>query len=94
MAIEKPGSENGVVVATPAAGASASTGSQVLAERRQIDLAQACATLGRDMADMSSRPQITHGRGWAITLPSERRRKTVKVRPAQPAAQLLQHLRC
>ena len=91
---KEPGAENGVVVATSSPGARTSTGAQVLAERRQIDVGQACAMLGHDMADMSCRPQIAHCRRGAIALPFERCCEAVEVRPAWPAPQMPQHLRC
>src|ERR1700686_1984660 len=56
---KEPGSENGVVVATSSARARTSTGAQVLAERRQINIARSCTLLCHDMAEMSCRPQIS-----------------------------------
>ena len=55
---KEPGAENGMVVATSSRRARTSTGAQMLAERRQIDVARTCAMLGHDMADMSCRSQI------------------------------------
>ena len=91
---KEPGAENGVVVATASLGARTSTSAQVLAERRQINVARHCALLGHDMAEVSCRPQISHCRRGAIALPFERRCETVEVWPAWPAPQMPQHLRC
>ena len=88
------GAENCVVVATASPGARTATGSQVLAEHRQINVAQACALIGHDMAKMRSRPQISHGRARAVALPFERCREIVEIRSARPAPQMSQHLRC
>ncbi|MBY3356198.1 hypothetical protein [Rhizobium laguerreae] len=60
------------MVAAASLGALASARSQMLFEHRQIDVAHACTTLCHDMADMSYRPQIAHGRLGAIALPLER----------------------
>ena len=86
--------ENCVVVATASPGARTATGSQVLAEHRQINVAQACALIGHDMAKMSSRRQISHGRARVVALPFERYGEVVEVRSARPAPQMPQHLRC
>src|SRR5215475_1325637 len=91
---KEPGAEDSVVVATSSYGARTSTGSQMFAERHQINVVQAGAVLSHDMAEMSCRAQISHCRCGAIALPFERRCKTVEVRPAWPAPQMSQHLRC
>lgn len=56
---------------------------QIFAERLQIDVA-AHATLGHDMADMSRRPQIAHGRRAVVVLPFECRCEAVEVWSAWP----------
>jgi hypothetical protein len=65
-----PGAVDGVVVAPASFGARTPARAQVLAECRQIDVAQAPAALDHDVADMGCSPQIAHGRGWPVTMPS------------------------
>ena len=67
---------------------------QVLAECRQIDVAQAPTALDHDVADMGCSPQIAHDRGWPVALPFEYCCEAVEVRPAWSAPQMPQHLRC
>ena len=69
---EEPCAVDGVMVAAASLGARTSARSQMLFERRQIDGARACIALCHDVADMSCRPQIAHGRVGAIALPFER----------------------
>jgi hypothetical protein len=90
---KEPGAENGVVVSTPSHGARTSTSAQVLAERRQINVARHCIFPSQYMAKVRRRPQISHGSGDAIALTLERRCETVKVWSAWPAPQMPQHLR-
>jgi hypothetical protein len=94
VSAKEPGAEDSVMVAPASSGARTATGSQMLAERRQIDVVQVGAVLRRDMAEMSCRAQIAHCRRRAIALLFERRCETVEVRPAWPAPQMSQHLRC
>ena len=68
---KQPGAVDGVMVAAASFGARTPAAAQVLAERRQIDVAQAPAALDHDVAGMSSRTQIAHGRVWAVALPFE-----------------------
>jgi hypothetical protein len=49
----------------------------MLFERRQIDGAHACIALCHIVADMSCRPQISHGSLRAIALPFERCREAI-----------------
>ena len=91
---KEPGAEDGVVVAAPSLGARTSATAQVLAERREINVARHCPLPSHDMAKVRRRPQISHGRGGAIPLPLERGCEAVKVWSARPAPQMRQHLRC
>jgi hypothetical protein len=91
---KEPGAENGVVVATPSQGSRTSTGAQVLAERRQVNVARHCRLPSDDMAEVRCRPQISHGCAGAIAMPLKRACETVKVRSAWPAPQMSQHFRC
>jgi len=87
MLAKEPGAENGVVVATSSARARTSTGAQVLAERRQINIANIARPgplPGQDMAEVRCRPQVSHGRAGAIALPLKRGCETVKVSSAWP----------
>ena len=94
MPAKEPGAENGVVVAAPSRGARTSANAQVLAERRQINLARHCPLASHDMAKVRRRPQISDRRVGAIPLPLERGCETVKVWSARPAPQMRPHLRC
>ena len=85
MLAKEPGAENGVVVAAPSHGARTSATAQVLAERRQINLARHCPLPSHDMAKMRRRPQISNRRAGAIPPPLERDCETVKVWSAWPA---------
>ena len=91
---KEPGTVDGVVVAPAAFGAWTPASAQVLAERGEINVRQARALLGHDMADVSRRSQIAYRCLGAIALLLQRRCKPVKVRPARPTAQMPQHLRC
>ena len=91
---KEPGAVDGVVIAPTSLGARTAAGSQVLAEHLQINVAQHCPLPSHDVAEVCCRPQIPYRSVSAITLPLERRCKAVEVRPAWPAAQMSQHLRC
>jgi len=91
---KEPGTVDGVVVAPAALGAWTPAGAQVLIERREVNVRQARALLGHDVAYVSRRPQIAHCCLGAIALPFQHLSKPVEVWPARPAAQMSQHLRC
>ena len=57
---KEPGTVDGVVVAPAALGAWTPAGAQVLIERREVNVRQARALLGHDMANVSRRPQVAH----------------------------------
>ena len=59
MPAKEPGAENGVVVAAPSHRARTSATAQVLAERREINLARHCPLPSHDMAKVRCRPQIS-----------------------------------
>src|SRR5262249_57504551 len=94
VSAKQPGAVDGVVVAPSSFGARTPAHAQVIAERRQIDVAQTGAALDHDVADMGCGPQVAHGRGWPVALPFECCCEAVKVRPAWSAPQMPQHLRC
>ena len=75
---KEPGAEDSVVVATSSYGARTSTGSQMLAERHQINVVQP-ARAQHDMAEVSCRAISPPSRAIAC-----RRRETVEVRPLGP----------
>src|SRR3954454_24364301 len=66
---KEPGTVDGVVVAPAALGAWTPAGAQVLIERREVNVRQAGALLGHDMANVSRRPQVAHCCLGAIALP-------------------------
>ena len=92
MLAKEPSAENGVVVAAPSHGARTSATAQVLAERRQINLARHCPLPSHDMPKTRRRPQISNCRAGAIPLPLERDCETVEVWSARPAPQMRPHL--
>ena len=93
MPEKEPGAENGVVVAAPSHGARTPAPAQVLAERREINLARHRPLAGHDMAEVRRRPQISDRRVGAVPLPLQRGCETVKVWSARPAPQMRPHLR-
>lgn len=94
MPAEKPCAVDRVVIAPTSLGARTPTAAQVLAERGEINVRQACALLDHDMAEVSRSSQIAHRCLGAIALLFQRQCKPVEVRPARPSAQIPQHLRC
>ena len=92
MLTKEPGAKNRVMISAPSHGARTSTGAQVLAERRQIDVAQDCRLSIHDVAEVRCRPQISHSCACAIALPLKCGCETVKVRSAWPVPQMPQHL--
>ena len=66
---------------------------QMLAERREIDLARHRPLPSGDVAKVRRRPQISNRRVGAVPLPLERGCETVKVSSARPAPQMRPHLR-
>src|SRR3954471_21722045 len=85
---KEPGTIDGVVVAPAALGAWTPAGAQVLIERREVNVRQARALLGHDVANVSRRPQVAHCCLEAIALPFQHLSKPVEVWPARPAAQM------
>src|SRR5947207_15109470 len=57
---KEPGTVDGVAVAPAALGAWTPAGAQVLIERREVNVRQARALLGHDVAYVSRRSQIAH----------------------------------
>ncbi|UPJ94896.1 hypothetical protein [Bradyrhizobium sp. 172] len=78
MPTKEPGTVDGVVVAPAAFGAWTPAIAQVLAERGEINVRQARALLGHDMADVSRRLQIAYRCRGAIALLLQRRCKPIK----------------